>query len=199
MLGMKNKVKVAISYLGLFICCVGLLDNCNWSLIRGSNNANSLPNGWRYPEDKDIYGEWKNNVGTELYVLGVIREKPYFVAGDFNGDNILDQGWILLSDDGARWGLFVYLGRKNSKPAILKIFEVSVLIPAQYSVISLASSGPNTIKTACGRGLYECKPGEPEEIRIEYDSIYFCKPESACQLIIWNEKRKNFDRVQIDD
>jgi hypothetical protein len=110
---------------------------------------------------------------------------PIKVKADFNGDGIEDQAWILLKQNGTGWGVFVFLGRKNETPRIIKLEEQNDgKLTAQMFGISVAPPSNTMWKTACGKGYFECKPGEPEEIQITLPSIEFFLIESSCYLFM---------------
>jgi hypothetical protein len=145
------------------------------------------PSGYRFPTEKDIIDDWKE------------WKSPIQVKADFNGDRIEDHAWILLKQKGPGWGVFVFLGRKREKPQILKLEENNGESPAQRFGISLAPPSNTKWKTACGKGYFKCKPGEPKEIQITLPSIEFCLIESVCYLFMWDKKSGSFQKVQLSD
>jgi hypothetical protein len=58
---------------------------------------------------------------------------------------------------------------------------------------------PGTYATACGKGYWDCKKGEPEELRLERAGIDFFKYESANSYFVWNAGKKKFDRIWMSD
>jgi hypothetical protein len=145
------------------------------------------PTGYRFPTGSDIIYDWKE------------WKAPIHVKADFNGDGVQDHAWILLKEKGSGWGLFVFLGRKNEKPQIIKLEENKGESSAQRFGISLAPPSKAKWKTACGKGYFECKRGEPEEIQITLPSIEFCLIESSCYLFMWDNKSGAFRKVQLSD
>jgi hypothetical protein len=145
------------------------------------------PFGYRFPSEKDIIDDWK-----EL-------KSPIQVNADFNGDGIEDHAWILLKQNGSGWGVFVFMGRKNGEPRIIKLEEYNGASPAQSYGISLALPSNTIWKTACGKGYFECKPGEPAEIQITLPSIEFCLIGSSCYLFMWNKGLGSFRKIQSSD
>ncbi len=143
------------------------------------------PAGWRYPDDKDIIGDWKE------------YKSPFHFTSDFNGDGVRDHAWILIRKNNSGWGLFVFLGAKQGASSIIKLMED--VGPAQRYAISLTAPSKEKWKTACGKGYFECKPGEPEEIQIKAPSIELCYIESSCSIYMWNRKTNKFSAYQMSD
>lgn len=63
--------------------------------------------------------------------------------------------------------------------------------------IDLAPKGKHT--TACGKGYFDCDPGEPKQVTLTWPSINYFKEESASSFFYWHEKSKKFKRVWISD
>ncbi|MDH4183658.1 MAG: hypothetical protein OEV92_05510 [Nitrospinota bacterium] len=179
-----------VASLHIFCYAIYAAENRQYVVVQGIK--------WRFPDKSDIAGAWEKKEEWK-YILGHISVAPYHVRGDFNGDNLQDDCWIMLNDDDNKWGLFVLLQKKSMDHYVFKVLEYSNIHSAQYYVISIAKPSKNAIITACGKGYYECSPSDPKKLTIKNDSIYFCLPESACQIITWNDDRNVFDLIQISD
>ena len=145
------------------------------------------PSGYRFPTDADIIDDWKES------------NAPIQVDADFNGDGQEDHARILLRQYGPGWGIFVYLGRKDQPPRLLRLSLSKGEALAQRHGIALAPPSSTQWKTACGKGYFECKPGEPEQVRITLPSIEFCYIGSSCFLFMWNKKAGSFRKIQLSD
>jgi hypothetical protein len=145
------------------------------------------PPGWRFPQKNDIKDDW------EVYKF------PVHIVADFNGDGFRDEAWILLRQADSGWGLFVFLGAKQRNPHIIKLVDASEGTQPQRYSISLAGVSRKKWRTACGKGYFACKPGEPTEIEITLPSIEFCYTESSCSIFLWNLKANAFSKYQMSD
>lgn len=145
------------------------------------------PSGWRFPTEKDVLDDWKH------------FDSPYRVEADFNGDGHRDSAWILLGKKPEDWAVFVFMGRKDTTPRVVKMLGNDEGMPAQRFAITLAPPSNKKWKTACGKGYGECKPGEPEEFQITLPSIQFCYIESACSIYMWNKKSNSFEEIRFSD
>lgn len=61
----------------------------------------AAPRGWRFPTDADHSDGWVE-YRDEFPI-------PFHVRGDFDGDGIVDDAWLLIRDAGKGCGLFVFL------------------------------------------------------------------------------------------
>jgi hypothetical protein len=145
------------------------------------------PPGWRFPNKWDVKGDW------------VTYKSPIHVEADFNGDGLRDNAWILLRTHDSGWGLFIFLGTKQGPPQIIKLVDASNGGPPQRYAISLAPPSRKLWKTACGKGYFNCKPGEPEAIQIMKPSIEFCYIESSCSIYMWDAKKNAFSEYKMSD
>jgi len=115
--------------------------------------ALEAPEGWRFPNSKDYTGEWDEIFRGEdnVYV-------PVAVS-DFDLNNLDDEAWILFSEDGSQWGVFVFLSYDNKVIVYpLAIYE-SVDGSAQLFNISIISPGPHTINCVANEEFvssYQC-------------------------------------------
>ncbi len=93
-------------------------------------------------------------------------------------------------------GLFVTVSSmKRAGPLLLETIKGKRMI----ETFGIELTKPGTYETACGKGYWECKKGEPEKLRLERPGIDFFKYESANSYFIWNDGKKKFDRIWISD
>jgi hypothetical protein len=147
------------------------------------------PQGWRYPTEADYRSSWAD--------FRKDIPKPFHVLGDFNGDNRADEAWILIREKPAAWAVFVYLSDGQTGGAWRQVFRVDGDNEPQDFGITLAK--PGRYKTACGKGYWECKKGEPEVLVLTNPAINYFKYESASSIIYWNSKAQRFTTVAISD
>ncbi|MBN1397978.1 MAG: hypothetical protein JXA06_08095 [Bacteroidetes bacterium] len=149
----------------------------------------SLPPGWRHPNEKDIILDWKDFQKS--------YSKPYFASADFNGDDLIDEAWILFKDSSNIWGLFVFLKVKGETYRTIPLDIDSSGNRAQRMGISIVA--PGEYQTACGKGYWECEDGETPTIILKYPSLDFFVFESANSFFFWNNELDNFRRIWISD
>lgn len=146
------------------------------------------PRGWRFPEAKDVRGDWKAG--------GKGSAPPYRVRGDFNADGLRDEAWILIPGDGKGSSLFVFLKQRDESFRSVQL-EYSEEGAPQNMFISIAEKG--AYDTACGKGYWDCKAGEPPVLRLRSPGIWYGVFESAASIFYWDADRKTFERVWISD
>ncbi len=63
----------------------------------------------------------------------------------------------------------------------------------------LALAKPGRYITACGKGYFDCKPGEPQSVDLKGVGFRFFVYESAATLYFWESGMSSFKGVQISD
>ena len=71
--------------------------------------------------------------------------------------------------------------------------------PLMIHAMGIEKVSHGRYKTACGKGYWDCKKGEPSEIVIEHDAINYFKTESANSYFYWDAKTKKFKRIWMSD
>jgi len=148
-----------------------------------------IPDGWRIPTEADYTFDWKDSI-----LKGSI---PFHVTADFNGDNVPDDAYILLSTHSKAWAVFVILHTKDGKSAFIKLDENDGQTPPQ--LMGLAIVQPGDYETACGKGYYECDPNDPDSLHLDLPAIDYFEFESAELFIWWDKQTKSFHRTWISD
>ncbi len=153
-----------------------------------SQSTPEFPAGWKAAIASDYSAEnlsfMKNRV-------------PNHVEADFNGDGKIDYAWILVNTSRNMYGLFVFLGEKNGGHKVITLNELKRETDKLYMGLSLMKSGQ--YKTACGKGYWECKPGEPQVLKLKYPGINFFMFESADSVYYWDSRKKEFKRIWLSD
>lgn len=147
------------------------------------------PRGWRYPQELDYLGNWKE-FRKDLPV-------PFHVRADFNGDKISDDAWILIRTDDIGWGLFVFLSQGTGKVRTILLDNHPKDANPQTMGLGLVQKGAH--KTACGKGYWECKRGEPAVLHLKNTGIEYFVYESSSSIFYWNQATNKFKRVAITD
>jgi hypothetical protein len=148
-----------------------------------------FPSGWKPTEKadftKDAISYWKNVV-------------PNRVDGDFNGDGFSDTAWFLINDTKEKYRLSVYLGDKNGGSKTIILIEDSYKRTDSYNLgIGLMELG--NYKTACGKGYWDCAPGEPAVLTLKNPGIDFFEFECCDSVFYWDAQKKEFKQVSISD
>lgn len=149
----------------------------------------AFPPGWK-PANKSNYTKdaisyWKNLV-------------PNRVDGDFNGDGFGDTAWFLVSNTKEKYRIAVYFGKKNGG------YETIILLEDSYKRTNSSNLGislmePGNYKTACGKGYWDCQPGEPALLKLKNPGIDFFEFECCDSVFYWNAQKKEFKQVSISD
>jgi hypothetical protein len=159
------------------------------ALIMAAGAADPLPSGFRIPTESDRTGDWKKSQ-KEI-------STPFHASADFNGDGLVDHVWILLRKSGKGWGLFAFLARTGDRPLVVKLDEDNGQTPAQRFGVDVVKAG--NYDTACGKGYWACKSGEPANLKLRLPAIDFYMFESANSYFWWDATSKKFKRTWISD
>ncbi len=145
------------------------------------------PNGYRFPIESDYLGDWQN-FRKHLPV-------PFHFKADFNSDGLNDDAWILIRTDGKSWAFFVFLSQRGKEAKIIRL-EQGAGQPQRFGVTLVK---PGRYKTACGKGYFECAPGESEWLSLSKPAISFFVYESAESIFYCIPKTKRFQKVRMSD
>ena len=143
-----------------------------------------IPDGYREATLKDYVHEEGN------FPKG---KPPIKVSADFNGDGKQDIAVILIKNDGNGWALFVLLAGQK------KIFKLDEITEKGSIHMGIELVKPGLIKTACGKGYWECAPDEPMELKLMLPAINYFVFESANSMFFWDKKASAFKRIWISD
>ncbi|MGH9783386.1 MAG: hypothetical protein ACRD88_04305 [Terriglobia bacterium] len=158
-------------------------------VVAALNPATPPPAGFRYPTEADRSLDWKT--------FEARLPTPFHAQADLNGDGLPDHAWILLRKSGKGWGLFVFIGQKGERPAVLKLEEDNGQTAAQRLGVHIVE--PGEYDTACGKGYWDCEPDEPEKLKLVLPAIDFFTFESANSYFWWNAESKKFARTWMSD
>jgi hypothetical protein len=118
----------------------------------------------------------------------------YIARADFDGDGKEDVALMLTKDDHASLGVFIWLAGKKA-PLQVGSFERE---DGKHEM-GLGVVNAGEYDTACGKGLWECKPGEPPKLTVKKAALDVYTCESASSYVYWNEKKKKFETVAMTD
>lgn len=148
----------------------------------------ALPEGWRYLTTEELSNQsWRQNSPTKYAKL----------VADFNGDGIDDNAYILKNTNFSREGLFVHLSDKQAGFKWLLLDTTDLARTNLYMGIDAVK--PGEYITACGKGYFKCKKGEPAILKIERPAINYFQFESVNSFFVWNDKTRLFKQIWISD
>jgi hypothetical protein len=144
------------------------------------------PVGWRSPTPEEVAQQWRKDDP-----LRFLR-----VRADFNGDNVMDEARLLVKNDASGMALVVFLSNARGFTAVIldQIDE-----PGWLDAMGISLAAPGRYRTACGKGYFDCEPGESEELMLQRPAINYFKEESANSFFYWNDRAASFKRVWISD
>lgn len=146
-----------------------------------------LPNGWRLPRNLEVQDEWRDK-DVNRYLL---------INADFNGDGIMDEAKLLISDKPFRLALFAFVSQHDGT---FKSFLLDEKNDVGYlKSLGIAKVSRGRYKTACGKGIIECRKDETDEVFLQYNGIEYFKVESASMYFYWDSSTKTFKKAWIDD
>jgi hypothetical protein len=148
------------------------------------------PRGYRLPTESDFTGDWKDNRAT--------NPMPFHAVGDYNGDGIQDEAWLLPTTSGRGFSAFAFIG---SRTGFSKVIQLTSAPNGSWDSNYIETAKPARYETACGKGYgdYACEHGPPAELNLTRSSIWFCRFGSACSLFWWDTKIKKFQQTLISD
>lgn len=146
--------------------------------------AFSVPDGWRELSQDEFTNEIRRDESKDFIS----------VTGDFNGDGVLDEAKLLVTTDGSKMGIVVWISDKDQ----LKLFVLGEY-EAWPKGMGIDLVSPGDYKTACGKGYWACKPDEPATLILTTDAINYFRFESANSFFFWDNKLQAFNRVWISD
>jgi hypothetical protein len=145
----------------------------------------NLPSGWRLPkreEETFSADDWRSRD----------RDRFLVVRADFDGDGKEDEARLLVSSDGTKHGLFVFL----ASGAPIRLFEGDARMLKAMGIHMLE---PGTHETACGKGYWDCEPGEPKALELRNPGLVYFKEESAASVFFWSPTTRDFQRIWLSD
>lgn len=150
-----------------------------------------LPEGWRYPTEADLAGDFIRDQSKEKYVD---------VSADFNGDGRNDYAFLVKSTRFSGEALLVNVSN-GIKYEWINLHQIAW--GEEYPNVGLGMGvglvSPGEYKTACGKGYWECKDDETPLLRLRLPAINYFRFASAASIFFWETKSSTFKRVWISD
>ncbi len=142
---------------------------------------------WRKPDNKELGNDysWRKE-DPNLYLTA---------KADFDGDGEKDKAFLLINGTENKMGLFVELSSQPGKKIKLDESDDKGWI----EVMGITVAKPGKYKTACGKGYFDCKKGEPKKLNLKLPAIDYFKEGSANSYFIWDTTKKKFNRIWMSD
>lgn len=128
---------------------------------------------------------WRNNYPA----------KGAEVVGDFDGDGKPDRATLLVFNANKNLGLFIFLSGDRAGWRKVDVLRD----PQAIHSMGIEMLHPGNYPTACGKGYFPCKRGEPEYIDFDTDAINYFKIESANRNIFFDKRSRSFRKVWMSD
>ena len=147
----------------------------------------AIPLGWRVPTASELSDDWRRS-DVERYSS---------VIGDFNGDGLPDKAMLLISEKDGGLGLFAFLATRSGR---FQSYKLDVINEGSWiEVMGIALVSPGEFKTACGKGYFRCKNGEPPKLNLRRDAVDYFKSGSANSYFVWDSRAGKFRRYWMSD
>ena len=147
-----------------------------------------LPYGYRLPQQSDY---------PEYYQSYFKNNFPFKIDADFDGNGKADTALLLIKSDNSGWSLFVFLTPEQDQIHQLKLDDTQQTV--KYLLMGILGLEPGEYKTACGKGYWDCKNGEPEKLILKSPGIDYFRFESGNSVFYWNKDSKYFSRIWLSD
>jgi hypothetical protein len=140
---------------------------------------------WRYPQESDIKDDWDE--------YRIMFPEPFHVKGDFDGNGVVDDVWILLKKESKGWGVFVFMrGPAGKKPRIIKIHSSNEEGADEHGLFYYP---PQVLETACTKGIKGCKEGQMRTFELKRPAFLFFEFEAETKLYSWDPATKSFKMI----
>ena len=146
------------------------------------------PSGYRFPTEADYSGDWKD-FRAQLPV-------PFTAMGDFDGDAIDDEAWLLPATSGRGWVLLVFLRTPGANYRTVQLERSTTGRPQDFWIGVVP---PGRYETACGKGYWDCKDDEPEFLALKVPAIELARYESSSSIFWWDKRTRRFGGTRISD
>jgi hypothetical protein len=168
---MRTQTRCSLSLLlGLLSLLVLVLDAEQSPILAAGNwgIAKRLPSGWRLPKPEEVMQGWRKEFASGALL----------VRADLDGDGIIDEARLVVREDGSAVAVAVLLGNGSKTHLLGEIPE-----PGWLEVMGITVVKPGKYLTACGKGYFDCKPGEPKRLTGKCHNLSATQvPPPRCQV-----------------
>jgi len=144
--------------------------------------AEDANQSWRFPVESDRTEDWSLHT-----------DEPFHVEADFDGNGVIDDVWIVVEKSGEGWRLIALMNGSS------KALPLTASASGQAQWFGLREVAPGTLKTACGKGYWECSEDEPPVLNLANPAVAFFKFESASTLYYWSDSESAFKSIAESD
>jgi len=93
----------------------------------GARPGVQAPRGYRFPTESDYTGDWKDFRSQ--------NPTPFHAQGDFNGDGVEDDVWLLPASSGkGGFGVYLFLGSRTGNPKVSRLAFARDDPPQQFGL-----------------------------------------------------------------
>ena len=135
-----------------------------------------LPEPWRLPTKSELDASWRS-----------ASDRSASVSADFNADGLVDGAFVVLSADGARFGVVAFL---SSKSGAERWFTIPDFPKYGYLNLGVREREPGTYRVYGPLGNDDPKV----EIELKNHGFSFFQPESSSTLVVWSEADGRFEQ-----
>lgn len=138
---------------------------------------------WMAPDAIRVAQDWRNSQ-PDRFLL---------VRGEFDGDGLADEAELVVRDRTV--GVVVCFGGSSRSPVI----AYQAPVADGEIVVGIKPVRAGRYETACGKGYFDCGPGESPELVLTNTAIEFFKYESAESILYWDTAARSFKQVWLSD
>ncbi len=151
----------------------------------GAGAVDAAPRGWRPPTPSEADQPWRREASHRFLAI----------SADFDGDGQPDQAELVVSTAETSGALVVTLARAREAPMVLDRLEGA----SWLEVVGIDVVTPGEYRTACGKGYWNCGPGEPERLKLDKPAIDLFQWEGANSFFVYDPSIRAFQRTWISD
>ena len=160
--------------------------------VAGASADINLPEGWRFPTSAELEDD---SLFREESPTGFARS-----VADFDGDGQEDSAFLLKSTKFSGQGLLVKLaGTSDEDWLVLDEIRWGDEYPSVPLAMGMEVAPPGAYQTACGKGYWDCQPGEPEELNLSTPGLIYFRFASASSMFHWDAASESFQRTWLSD
>jgi len=149
------------------------------------------PDGWRLPTEAEMADEPLRNESPT---------KNAIVVADFNGDGKQDYAYLFKSTKFSGEGLLVKLSSPQGYVwKVIAQTDWGDKYPSVELAMGIDLAKPGRYETACSKGYWACKAGEPKSLKLTKAGLLHFRFESAASIWYWDGKTREFRQVWISD
>lgn len=174
---------VAMAVVGLVLTAAG-------SAAASLNAPPNLPDGWRLPSADELSSAERNGSPSRFSI----------VTGDFNGDGVTDQAFLLVNTKENMQGLWMYLSRGHDRYFWIPLNMIGLPGNTNATIIMSVDVLP------AGAHDYECIDGDAQcdihsrkSMTVDLPAVLYFRPAHARSFFFWDKQISQFHQVLINE